>query len=87
MLKTIKWLGIIACLSMLTACNHEKLVSPKELPLDIIVYVEKTYPDVAIIYVKEEVEWFKKSYEVKIENGLKLKFNAEGVPVGMEMDD
>jgi predicted GTPase len=72
---------------MLTACNREKLVSPKELPLDIIVYVEKTYPDVAIIYVKEEVEWFKKSYEVKIENGLKLKFNAEGVPVGMEMDD
>lgn len=87
MLKAIKWLGFIACLSMLTACNREKLVSPKELPLDIIVYVEKTYPDVAIIYVKEEVEWFKKSYEVKIENGLKLKFNAEGVPVGMEMDD
>lgn len=53
------------------------------LPPNVLAYIQSTYPGVPIYKVEREF-W---GYEVKLMNGLELKFSGSGQLLGIEFDD
>ena len=59
----------------------------EQLPAAAQEYVKENYADGNVTYVKKEKEMFSTKYEVRLDNGVEIEFDAEGVPVDVDVDD
>lgn len=87
-MKAIK--SIITCFVCMIAfasCDQEKIINANQLPAAAQSYVQKTYPNIGITYVKQDKELFSTKYNVRLDNGLEIEFDGDGVPVDIDTDD
>lgn len=79
MKQTTRIIVAFAFLAMsLTSCD-EKPISVEQLPAAAQTYVKENYPDSKILIAKKDYEGFSATYEVKLDNGLELTFDSDGV--------
>lgn len=77
-------LAVIFSAALLTSCDSEKILPVDELPREVRSYVGNAYPESIIIYAKQETEWFTTTYEVQLDNGMKIEFNSQGTPIDID---
>lgn len=84
-MKIIKTaLAVLSFAALLMSCESEKALPVDELPRAVRSYVGNAYPESTVIYAKQETEWFTTTYEVLLDNGMKIEFNSEGVPIDID---
>ena len=87
-MKKLKLLAVsLMCLMALAACDSEKIITAAELPDAAQSYIQQNYPDVTFTYVKKDVELFKTRYKVRLDNGLEIEFDKDGIPVDIDVDN
>ena len=87
-MKAIK--SIITCLVCMIAfasCDQEKIITAEQLPATAQSYVQKNYPGIGITYAKQDKELFSTKYNVRLNNGLELEFDGDGLLVDIDTDD
>lgn len=62
----------------LTSCE-EKPISVEQLPEAAQTYIQENYPDSKILIAKKDYEALSTIYEVKLDNGLELTFDSDGL--------
>ncbi len=72
--------------ALFMSCDSEKILPVDELPTEVRAYVGNAYPEAVIIYAKQESSLFNTTYEVQLDNGIKVEFNEEGQPIDIEFD-
>lgn len=88
MKKSLLILAVFVSLLTLTSCwNEDKVIAENQLPEPARTYVQKNYPDDAILYVKEDNELFSKTYKVQLATGLELEFDEDGEIIDIDLDD
>lgn len=87
MKKALLALLALPTLLLVTACEDEKVITAEQLPASARQYIEKTYPTTTIVYAKKDTEWFQTEYKVRLDNGMEMKFNSDGEPTDIDMDD
>lgn len=70
--------AIIALALLCTSCD-EKPIAPEQLPDAVRTYVETNYPGSRILIAEKDCDLFKTTYNVKLDSGLELSFNKNGV--------
>ena len=79
MKQTRRLIAAFAFLTMsLTSCD-DKPISVEQLPAAAQTYLKENYADSKILIAKKDYEGFSATYEVKLDNGLELTFDSEGV--------
>ena len=71
--------AVVAALALLCTSCDDKPISAEQLPDAVRVYVEQNYPGSRILIAEKDCDLFKTSYNVKLDNGLELSFNKNGV--------
>ncbi|TDE18136.1 PepSY-like domain-containing protein [Dyadobacter psychrotolerans] len=71
-------LGLSLFLFLLTACESEKVVSENNLPNSAKEYVEAHFPSASIQQVVKERDDLKTSFDVILDNQVKLSFDKDG---------
>ena len=56
----------------------DKPVNETELPVEARNFIREYFPDVKISYALMDTDWFDKSYDVVLINGVKLEFTDKG---------
>ena len=78
----------LACMVTLASCSdEEKIVTTDQLPAAAQTYIEKTYPEKTIVYVKKDAELFETTYEVAFDDGMKIEFNGDGELTDIDLND
>ena len=86
-MKNVKLLVItFFSLALLVSCQSEKAIPVSELPEAAQTFINKTYPINTIVVAKKDTEWFTTKYEVNLDNGLKIEFDADGLPIDVDND-
>ena len=62
----------------LISCD-DKPIRAEQLPAAAQTYIQENYPDCKVLMAKKDYEMFSTTYEVKLENGLELKFDSDGL--------
>ena len=70
--------AMIALALLCTSCD-EKPIAAEQLPDAVRTYVEQNYPGSRILIAEKDCDLFKTTYNVKLDNGLELSFNKNGV--------
>lgn len=79
MKQTKRLITAIVLLTMsLTSCD-DKPISAEQIPAAAQTYIKENYPDSKILIAKKGYERFSATYEVKLDNGLELTFDSDGV--------
>ncbi|MCR4613595.1 MAG: PepSY-like domain-containing protein [Bacteroidaceae bacterium] len=88
-MKQIKlFVMALACMVALASCSDdEKVITPDQLPEAAKAYIEKTYPDKSIIYVKKDADVFETTYEVAFDDGMKIEFDDDGEITDIDLYD
>ncbi len=60
------------------SCEKEKVVSQNDLPATSNTYITTHFPDQKIVQVVKDVDDLKTTYEVYLDNGVRLEFNKSG---------
>jgi len=76
-----------ACLLASVSCESERVISVDELPAAAMTYIQQNHPTANVIYVKKEAELLSTTYEVALDNGMKIEFDGDGAPVDVDMKD
>ena len=77
-----------ACLLTLCACgDDDRVITPDQLPTAAQTYIEKNYPESSILIAKKETELLKTTYEVTLDNGMKLEFDSAGNLSDVDFED
>lgn len=63
--------------SIINTFAQDKVVLEKKLPLEIKQYIKTYFPNTPIIQVIEDNEVYSKTYEVLLQNNIKLDFNRQ----------
>lgn len=73
-------LAILSLLTLLfTACEKEKIVFTTELPIAANTFLKDYFTDIKILYVVKNQDFISaSSYEVLLDNGIKIKFDKNG---------
>ena len=79
-MRTIKFfMAALMCLMVSTVCNaDDHIISPNQLPKAAKLYIQKNYTGQGIAYAEVDYDYGRKKYEVKLMNGVELKFDARG---------
>ena len=85
-MKRIKYsLMALVCMALsLQSCSDDQIIQAEQLPEAAKSYVKKTYPNAHILYAKKDADLFKTKYEVGLDNGLEIEFDADGIPRDIE---
>ncbi|MBR6138226.1 MAG: PepSY-like domain-containing protein [Prevotella sp.] len=87
-MKAIKLIVIsLVCMFAFASCDQDKIITADQLPAAAQSYVQKTYPGVGITYAKQDKELFSTKYNVRLDNGLEIEFDGDGVPVDIDTDN
>ncbi len=68
-----------ACMLAFSACEEKKVITVNELPASAQTYIKENYAGVNVTYVKMEKEAMGTKYDVRLDNGIELEFDGEGV--------
>lgn len=79
MKRTRILIAAIALMSVTFTSCDEKPISVEELPETAQTYVKENYPDSKILIAKKDYDRFSVVFEVKLDNGLELTFDKNGV--------
>ncbi len=63
--------------STISSFSQDKVVLENKLPLEIKQYIKIYFPNTPIIQVIEDNEVYSKTYEVLLQNNIKLDFNRQ----------
>ncbi len=69
---------LFASVTLFSACEKEKVISPDGLPSSIKDYISAHFNGHDIIKAKTEHEGTKKKYEIRLDGDIKLEFNSKG---------
>lgn len=69
---------IVALTVTLVSCD-DKPIPVEQLPVAAQTYLQATYPDSKVLIAKKDSELFSTTYEVKLDNGLELSFDSDGL--------
>jgi len=87
-MRTFKiFMVALICMMVSSVAFADRVISPNQLPKAAKVYIQKHYKGQRIVYA--DVDWddgFKR-YEVKLSNGVELKFDARGNCYKIDYDD
>ena len=71
---------VIAALTVtLVSCCDDKPIPVEQLPVAAQTYILENYPDCKVLIAKKDCELFSTTYEVKLDNGLELGFDSDGL--------
>ena len=88
-MKTIQFfMAALMCLMVSTACfAGDRVISPNQLPKAAKVYIHQHFRGQRIAYAEVDYDYGRKKYEVKLMNGVELKFDARGRCYDIDYDD
>jgi hypothetical protein len=69
---------VVGVIMILTAYDN-KFITEEMLPTKTQTYIKQNYPDCKILIAKKDYEVFNTTYEVKLDNGLELNFDNNGI--------
>ncbi len=73
------FLAALMCLMVSTACfADDHIISPNQLPSAAKVYIKNHFKGQHIGYAEVDYDYGRRKYEVKLGNGIELKFDARG---------
>lgn len=86
---TIKLLmAALMCLMMSSTClAGDRIISPSQLPKAAKTYIQQNFKGHRIAYAQVDWDDFRKTYEVRLTNGVELKFNARGACYKIDYED
>ena len=70
---------VIAALTITLASCDDRPIQVGELPVAAQAYIQENYPDSKVMIAKKDCELFSTTYEVKLDNGLELNFDSDGL--------
>lgn len=76
---TIIGLVIVGMAIAFEVLDNDKVIPAGQLPLAAKNYVEQNYPGSSIAYVKKENDIIHSTYKVRLDNGLELEFDNDGL--------
>ena len=80
MKKIILVLAAIFSIGVFSAsADNDKIINKNQLPAKAQQFISEHFDGVDLSYAKEERDILKKSYEVRLANGIKLEFSDKGV--------
>ena len=80
MKKIILALAAIFSIGVFSAsADNDKIINKNQLPAKAQQFISEHFDGVDLSYAKEERDILKKSYEVRLANGVKLEFSDKGV--------
>ena len=79
-MKAIKFLmAALMCFMVSTASfAGDRIISPNQLPKAAKLYIQNHFKGQRIAYAEIDYDYGRKKYEVKLMNGVELKFDARG---------
>ena len=88
-MRTIKFfMAALMCLMVSTAClAGDRIISPNQLPKAAMLYIQNHFKGQRIAYAEIDYDYGRKHYEVKLMNGVELKFDARGNCYKIDYDD
>lgn len=88
-MRTIKFfMAALMCFMVSTVCfAGDHVISPSQLPKAAKVYIERHYRGQRIAYAEVDYDHGRKKYEVKLMNGVELKFDSRGNCYKIDYDD
>ena len=80
MKKIILVLAAIFSIGVFSAsADNDKVINKNQLPAQAQQFINEHFNGVDLSYAKQERDILKKSYEVRLANGVKIEFNEKGV--------
>jgi len=76
----------LVCMVAFASCDRSKIITADQLPAPAQAYIQKTHPGIGVTYVKQEKEIFSTKYDVRLDNGLEIEFDGDGMPRDIDMD-
>ena len=88
-MKTMKFFMVaLMCMMVSNVClAGDRVISPRQLPKAAKQYIKQHYQGQAIVYAEVDYDFGHVKYEVKLGNGVELKFNARGSCYRVDYDD
>lgn len=88
-MRTIQFfMAALMCLMMSTTClAGDRIISPNQLPKAAKTYIQQNFKGQRIAYAKVDWDDGRKTYEVRLTNGVELKFNSRGACYKIDYDD
>ncbi len=71
-------LALALLLPLTSKANDDRPISPDKLPAAAKEFIQKTFPEIAIVYAEIDKEFAKTQYEVRLNDGTKVVFNSKG---------
>ena len=82
------YMAALMCFMMSTACfAGDRVISPNQLPKAAKLYIQNHFKGQRIAYAEIDYDYGRKKYEVKLMNGVELKFDARGNCYKIDYDD
>ena len=80
MKKSVLFLAALMCMMLNTVSTsaRDKIILAEQLPAAAKTFIQETFPGQGITYAKIDRDNGKKMYEVRLNNGVELKFNKKG---------
>lgn len=69
---------LLASVFILASCKKEKVVSEDKLPSTSNTYITTHFPDQKIVQIVKDIDNLTTTFEVYLDNGVKLEFSKSG---------
>ncbi len=88
-MRTIQFLmAALMCLMMSSTClAGDRIISPSQLPKAAKTYIHQNYKNQRIAYAQVDWDDGRKTYEVRLTNGIELKFTSRGALYKIDYED
>ena len=88
-MRSIKYfMAALMCLMVSAVCHaDDHIISPNQLPKAAKLYIQNNFKGQGIAYAEVDYDYGHKKYEVKLTNGIELKFDARGNCYDIDHDD
>ncbi|MBP5385944.1 MAG: hypothetical protein J6Y97_01000 [Prevotella sp.] len=88
MRTNIFFMAALMCFMVSTVClAGDRVISPNQLPNAAKLFIQKKFKGQRIVYAEIDYDYGRKKYEVKLTNGVELKFDARGNCYKIDYDD
>ena len=82
------FMAALLCLMVSTACMaYDRVIPPSQLPKAAKLYIQKNFRGQRIAYAEVDWDHGYKKYEVRLMNGVELKFDGRGNCYKIDYDD
>lgn len=77
-MKKLFILGVLGLALLMNGCQ-DKAVTPEQLPDNIKVFLEQTFPGKPITYIEKELELTGNQFDVVLSDGTRVEFDTDKV--------